>query len=273
MESFTVYTALYNLEREKIDSRSFHEYLCWLRETIKLFPDMTVFHGGELDHVTILNCKLVRKPLLELETFGYRLKVDQILKDFLPKSPDDITFRLSDYALLQFAKFELAADIAKGSEAVIWVDAGISRFVEKIDYRRFTRSINYELQHGSDYVFEVDVKNNFKLTAWAIQDAEVGSCRRVISGGSFLVRSGTLPILQQRIFEGIKDWTNKGIWDNEQVMLRRILPSISGKVILIPQVSGIPGCLPRSYSNYRFKFYRPFQNLIMRLLIRGRGLY
>jgi len=261
------------LEREKIDSRSFDDYLIWLRKTIALFPGMTVFHGGELDSLTIANCKLIRKPLSELATFDYRLKVDQILKEFSPISPNDITFKFSDYALLQFSKFELAAEIAADSEAVIWVDAGISRFVKKIDPKKFAQSINYELQSGSDYIFEVDIRNNLNLSAMAIKDAEVGSCRRVVSGGSFLIRSKSLPLLQERIFEGIGLWTNNRIWDNEQVMLRKILPSISGKVLLIPQVSGIPGCLPRSYSNYRVKLYRFFQNLMMRMLIRGKGLY
>ena len=273
MESFTVYTALYNLEREKVDSRSFKEYIVWLSETVKLFPGITVFHGGELDEIYMPHAKLVRKPLLELVTFSYSQKVDHILEEFSPISVDDITFKLSSYGLLQFAKFELAAEIAQNSEAVIWVDAGISRFVKKVDLERFSKSVNFELEDGSDYIFEADIRNNLKLGALAIRDAEVGSCRRIISGGSFLVRCKSLPRLQQLIFEGLEDWTTRGIWDNEQVMLRKILPLIPGKVVLIPQVSGIPGCLPRSYSNSKRKYFRFFQKYIMQMLIRGKDHY
>lgn len=273
VKPFSVYTALYDLQRDEIDSRSFSDYLGWLRETVELFPGITVFHGGELDQVQIANCTLIRKPLMELRTFTNKPRVEEILHDFKPISPEDITFKLPSYALLQFAKFEFAESLTESTDSVIWVDAGLSRFLKKIDYLQFARNIKSELDQGVDYIFEVDIKNNLKLSSMAIKDAEVGSCKRIVSGGSFLIRSASLPILQENIETLLKQWLDFGVWDNEQVMLRKILPTISGEIVLIPQISGNPACLPRSMSNKKCKIYKLFKKPIIDSLIRGTDLY
>ena len=269
MKEVTVYTALYDLNRESIDSRSFDIYVDWLRSTIKLFPGIVIFHDGQLDKYNLQNCILIHQPLNELQTFDFHNDVISTLQSFTPLATNDITFSLPSYALLQYAKFEFATLLENPAESVLWVDAGISRFIKSINLSDLDKSSGKLLRSGVDALFEIDVRNNFSLVDCKLEDAPIGSCRRVISGGSFWIKTAFLPTLYAAIRFEISTWLNEGKWDNEQVMLRKILPRIPGDISYVPQVSGIPGCVPRSLSNRRPKLYWMFQNAISKLLSRG----
>lgn len=269
MNSFTVYTALYNLNRASIDSRTFETYIEWLISTIDLFPGIVVFHGGELDNYSFQNCKIVKVPLQELDTFKHEKEVTSILSDFKPLAPNDITFRLPSYSLLQFAKFEFATLLNSPSESVMWVDAGISRFVNQMDSATLDSSIRGLLDHNVDALFEIDIRNNFKVNNFSLHDSTIGSCRRVVSGGAFWIRTTYIEELYDKINTEMKVWIQSSIWDNEQVMLRKILPSIPGKILFVPQILGLPGCVPRSLSHKRAKVYKYFFKMISSMLRRG----
>jgi hypothetical protein len=269
MDSVTVYTALYNLDRVSIDSRSFSSYIEWLISTIELFPGIVVFHGGELDDYNFQNCNLVKVPLQSLDTLKMEIEVTSVLSEFKPHSPNDITFRLPMYSLLQFAKFEFARLLESPNESVMWVDAGISRFVDQIDLATLNKSTRQLLEHDVDAVFEIDIRNNLKVRNFTLSDSTIGSCRRVVSGGAFWIRTSYLEELCQKINEEMEGWLQCKVWDNEQVLLRKILPFISAKIVYVPQIRGVPGCVPRSLSHKRPKVYRNFSRLIGSMLRRG----
>lgn len=269
MKKITVYSALYDLNRASVDSRLFSSYVEWLKSTIELFPGMTIFHDGALDIYDLKNCILVNKPLLELETFKSLEGVDTVLKTFNPTVPEDITFRLNSYALLQYAKFEFATLLSHDSESVMWVDAGISRFIDEVDISIITKNTQALLANYVDALFEIDVRNNLEITKLALSDSPIGSCRKVISGGSFWLSNDYVDIIYGVVKREILNWLRAGVWDNEQVMLRKILTSMPGKIIYIPQVRGVPGCVPRSTSNTKPKLYRLLAPLITLMLRRG----
>jgi hypothetical protein len=269
MEAVTVFTALYDLDRESIDSRSFEIYVKWLKATIVLFPGIVIFHGGELDQYNLENCRLINKPLSELQTFKFQKEVLVALDSFNPTAPHDITFTLPKYALLQYSKFEFATLIPNPSDSVLWVDAGISRFIREISPNQLDISARKLLDSGVDSLFEIDIRNNLNLFKFQLRDSHIGSCRRVISGGSFWIRTSFVPKLYDSIQFGISEWLDRKQWDNEQVMLRKILPGFSELIIYVPQVSGIPGCVPRSLSNRLQKFYLTINPIITKLLRRG----
>lgn len=269
MKPVTVYTALYNLNRAAVDSRTFSSYVEWLTSTTQLFPGIVIFHGGELDDYTFQNCKLVKIPLQSLKTFEFERDVISILDKFEPLAPNDITFKLPLYSLLQFAKFEFANLLETPGESVMWVDAGISRFVDRIDSATLDSSARELLEHNVDALFEIDIRNNFKVRNFALHDSAIGSCRRVLSGGAFWVRTSYLPELCNRVDAEFKVWIESNVWDNEQVMLRKVLPLISGKIIFVPQIRGVPGCVPRSLSQKKPKIYKHLSRVILSMLKRG----
>jgi hypothetical protein len=269
LKSVTVYTALYDLNRSNLDSRTFDSYISWLRATIELFPGIVVFHDGALEGADLQNCTLVKFPLENLKTFNFEPKVNSVLERFNPVAPSDITFQLPAYALLQFSKFEFAVHLDNPHRSVLWVDAGISRFIENVDMSNLHRNVETLLDEGYDALFEIDIKNNFELRTLSIKDSEVGSCRRVISGGSFWIRASYLEEIQSTIFKEMQEWLFSEIWDNEQVMLRKVLPTLPGKILLVPQVRGLPGCVPRSLSNSKKKTYKFLRRTFLRMLNRG----
>jgi hypothetical protein len=258
MEAVTVYTALYDLDRAAIDSRPFSSYVQWLKATIELFPGIIVFHDGALDSYDLQNCSLVSKPLRELGTFRLLEDVNSVLKTFKPSAPQDITFQLNSYALLQYAKFEFARLLENPKESVMWVDAGISRFVSSLDLRVLDASAKALLKDNVNALFEIDVRNNLILKNLSLSDSRIGSCRRVISGGAFWIRKSYLDAICAEIEKGMEKWLAAGVWDNEQVMLRKILPTLPSKILYVPQLRGIPGCVPRSLATKRPKLYRHF---------------
>jgi hypothetical protein len=240
-----------------------------LRATIELFPGIVVFHDGALDGADLQNCSLVKLPLKNLKTFNFEPRVNSVLERFSPVAPSDITFQLPAYALLQFSKFEFAKLLNNPHQSVLWVDAGISRFIKHIDVDNLHQNVDSLLNEGYDALFEIDIKNNFDFRALSLKDSEVGSCRRVISGGSFWIRTSYLEKIQSPIFQVMQEWLFSEIWDNEQVMLRKILPTLPGKILLVPQVRGLPGCVPRSLSNSKKKTYKILRETFLRMLNRG----
>jgi hypothetical protein len=272
MEAVTVYTALYDLDREKVDSRTFATYVDWLKATIELFPGIVVFHDGQLDSFDLQNCVLIRKHLVDLHTFKFITEVNTVLKTFKPNAPGDITFRLPSYGLLQYAKFEFASLLVEPAPSVMWVDAGISRFVKQINCSQLDKSISKLQQNDIDALFEIDIRNNFEFINFALADYSIGSCRRVISGGSFWVSAAFVDELHNAVCTEMQRWLKHGKWDNEQVMLRKILPKLKGKFLFVPQLTGVPGCVPRTLASKRPKIYRNLTSVVTFLLRRGSAI-
>ena len=140
-------------------------------------------------------------------------------------SPDDITFQLPEYGAVQFSKFELGTLAVELSNArsVLWVDAGISRFLRK---EHVANTMNKQAQElisdEIDLVLEIDLRKNINFFNFKIKQSKIGSCRRIFSGTSFWINSFYLPRLNVKISSLMLDWLDKGVWDNEQVMLRHL---------------------------------------------------
>ena len=225
------FTALFNLNREEIDGRSISDYLEWLRKTSFLFPGLIIFHDGCLDNVNLPHSRLVRKSTNQLQAFELSNKVEDVIKDFSTKSSDDITFKLPSYALMQMAKFQLALDACSisNSESVLWVDAGISRFLG-MDYvpNQISRFAERLLSASVDYYFEVDTRRNIDLWRMRFKQHSLGSSKRVIAGGSFWIKGSRVEELNDKVLECAAKWLEEGVWDNEQLVLREIIPTMQG---------------------------------------------
>ena len=134
-QSTVVYTALYDIAREKIDGRKFEDYKEWLKQTISIFPGIYIFHDGNLSEFNKLDCKLLKVKFSDLEIFSKLHSVTDILDTFKPEATSDITFKTPLYSLVQYSKFELANHLkgVANFDSVLWVDAGISRFISSVD--------------------------------------------------------------------------------------------------------------------------------------------
>jgi hypothetical protein len=251
-----VYTSLFNIGREKIDGRSIIQYQDWLHKTLDIFPDILIFHDGSCADMEIPNQNLMLLDKNNLRAFSYRKKLVDVLRIFNPAAPNDVTFRLPEYSLVQFSKFELGlmASEYKAAQSVLWVDAGISRFLnsnretENLIFLKFQKQTEKLNKFPINMVLEVDILNNISLSELRLSKSNVGSCRRVISGTSFWIKSNYLLDLNKIIFDELTSWLHLKIWDNEQVLLRKILPKLS-RIKFVPQLFGETGGVAREMLN------------------------
>jgi hypothetical protein len=255
-EDCQVYTSLFNIGRDKIDGRSIFQYQDWLRKTLDIFPDMLIFHDGSCAEMEIPNQNLKFLDKANLRAFSFQKQLVDTLKIFNPSASKDITFRLPEYSLVQFSKFELGimASEFKSAQSVLWVDAGISRFLDSHlksktqTYLKFRQQTNKLNKFPINMVLELDILNNLSLKELRLSKSDVGSCRRVISGTSFWIKSNYLLELNELIFDEIANWLNLKIWDNEQVLLRKILPKLS-RLKFVPQFFEETGGVAREMLN------------------------
>lgn len=265
------YTGLFDIGRSDIDGRNLNHYRAWLKSTIECFPNLVVYHDGSCDDLIGLDCNFQRIPKGRLKAFSYESAVKKVLKEFQPSSPNDITFRLPQYSLVQFAKFELGSKVVEdfNAESILWVDAGISRFIEKtITQDMLNESANRMLMHRIDAVFEIDLRNNFNFKSWSISKSEIGSCRRVISGTSFWMHSRILQEFNLKIHNELENWLDRKVWDNEQVLLRSLLP-LEFNIHFIPQITAKTGSVSRTFSKGGGKISHSLDSVLNNCLKRG----
>ena len=53
-----------------------------------------------------------------------------------------------------------------------------------------------------------------------------GTSKRVIAGGSFWIKGSQAEVLNNAILSCAKKWLDEEVWDNEQLMLREVIPTI-----------------------------------------------
>lgn len=244
------YTGLFDIGRSDIDGRNLEQYRTWLKSTIERFPNLIVYHDGSCDDLLGLDCHFQRVAKESLKIFRHESTVRAILEEFHPTSPNDITFKLPEYSLVQFAKFELGSKVIEDFDArsILWVDAGISRFVnEPLVQNRLNESADLMFKYGIDAAFEIDLRNNFNLKRWSISNSEIGSCRRVISGTSFWMNSRVLQDFNRQVDAELENWLSAKVWDNEQVLLRSLLPS-QFKIHFVPQITAPTGSVARVFA-------------------------
>jgi len=247
VQSNLVYTGLFDIGREQIDGRKFEEYQKWLVKTISIFPGIYVFHDGNLDDLSRLNCNLIKIKFSDLKIFSKYQLVANLLKTFMPESPSDITFKTPLYSLVQYSKFELANQLRAVTkfDSVLWVDAGISRFINSIDNNLLDSNLNKLISKGKVAAFEIDLRRNLDFKSMSIKNAKVGTCRRVISGTSFWMHDSIIDKMNDLIYAKFDEWFNLGVWDNEQVLIRILLGENDLNVEYVLQNKNMTGSVAR----------------------------
>jgi hypothetical protein len=266
-----VYTSLFDIGRDQVDNRSMANYKSWLVATIKLFPGIIVFHDGSCDGLVIKDSHLIKVKKNNLEFFKLLPSVNQIFKTFSPQSPNDVTFKLPEYSLVQYSKFDLALRTLEisGAESVLWVDAGISRFIDTIDSNLLEINAGKLLTVGFDFMFEINLRKNINFKKLKIKSPIPGSCGRVISGGAFWIRRNSAQRLADEIKDLLNTWISNFVWDNEQVALRTLfeLPNNLNSCHFVLQNHAKPGSVARKLGNAKLNTNKSIDKLIRKMLI------
>lgn len=242
-------TAFFDINRKKVDGRTTEEYSTQLRTLLDCFPSTTLITDPislaqlEIDHANIIYAEKEH-----LWPFDYRDPVKEIISGLRYRESSDITHKLPDYSLINISKLpmlKLALERLGGSTAV-WLDAGLSRFFSapQAIQQVLVQSINELATQGFEAGFEIETRGNTSMISRRIRNATPGSCRRIVSGSMFFASGAYLSELEYQAKVEMKDWIAGGLWDNDQVLLRRIIPRIEMNAFFHRQV-GKPGSLLR----------------------------
>lgn len=260
--------SLFDIDRESVDGRRISQYKAWLKKTIDLFPNVLVFHDGCLNEEEFPDTNLQRLTKDELRIFTFKARVEQLIKKGYGHS-GDITFKVPEYSLIQYAKFELLTRAIEfsGAHSALWIDAGVSRF-----FSDFSRMPSLEknsvklIDSKIDMVVEVDVWNNISIFPPGILNSEPGTCHRVFSGTSFWVNAKSCRNLHGLIDDEAEKWLRDDKWDNEQIMMRNALPISDLKILYLPQRKET-GTVARHFDSISSRKHRFFSNLIEKNLL------
>lgn len=265
MRNSKVFTLLFDIGRSSVDGRSIEKYLKWLHKSGSMFENLVVYHDGCLDSIEIQDCDIRKINKFDLIAFKQINEVRSVLTNMKPVALNDITFKLAEYSLTQYSKFELGKILIESDEleSVLWVDAGISRFVSgDLKMEIFENQARSLVDSGFDSAFEIDIRNNLRLFPPRILNSEPGTSRRVISGTSFWFSKKFINEFSNLLLWQQRDWIRKGTWDNEQVMLRNVLPNQELKVKFIPQFFSETGGVARAFINEKVERNNILSNLI-----------
>ena len=146
MKDVTIVSALFNIEREEIDGRTWEEYLKWFEITLKLKCPMVLFVSEDIREfieerrLSIPTTIIVQKDD-EIPYYYLKDRIDSIIgsKEYIERisDPDRIECQYSMYSIVQYSKFKwLEQAIAENpydSKHFFWLDAGGSRFFDGYD--------------------------------------------------------------------------------------------------------------------------------------------
>ena len=142
-----IVTALFDIKREKLgDGRKIEDYLIWLKKTLQLKCEMTIYTEEKFKDFIIQNRKndyktdIIIQDFTETPFYINNNKIKDILKsDYFKSTMKDlnrIECYLSEYNVIQYSKFGWLKDTVEknnNSDYFIWMDAGCSRFFNDFD--------------------------------------------------------------------------------------------------------------------------------------------
>lgn len=237
MKEVTIVSSLFNIEREKMDGRSWEEYLKWFEYTLALKCPMVLFITEDL-------VSLVEEKRKNIPTEIIIQKVDEIPYYYLKESLDNIINseeykdKISDpsriecqhsmYSIIQYSKFKWLKQAIEenpfNSKFFFWLDAGGSRFFDgydiTLDYPS-QNAIDALEQMGDKFLIQMNMEYyNDLVNTNILPESYLLDNRSYVLGSMF----GGTPSALNKVSEDIEDillhkMIDSGFVNNEQIAL------------------------------------------------------
>jgi Bacterial protein of unknown function (HtrL_YibB) len=239
--SFTFVTALYEIQREQHDQRSFLKYQEWFSKTLSVPLPMVIYTEEKNRHIV----ESIRKDLptrtfytsIEDAPLYYTVKdVKHILENTQFKSkihhPNGLENKCYEYIPIINSKFKWVIDAIEenyfNTDMFFWIDAGISRFMNfDMSINQFNVSLIQELHTSNKLYFQIGKKealNRIFETPNSIEDY-VGTNTNFIMAGFFGGNKSVLLEVCKRSYRLYKhEFIDKDRIDNEQTLIGFVLP-------------------------------------------------
>lgn len=226
-------TALFDIDRARTDGRSVQDYLQWLEGTIKLFPNLIVFHNLSL-HSKFINrfpfATFIEMEFSALPLHNQKEALNSICHNYLELGSNDLVYKSVAYGILVNSKLYFLAIASKQVKAKYyqWVDVGTSRFVsQRIQFSYpETAQKSYFVLDISSLLRQVLVKRSLNYQKLV----PIGTSVRVLSGLGFAIPASILEETLDQYGNFLLQVIHRGSWDTEQVLLFNLLPKIRPKL-------------------------------------------
>lgn len=227
-------TAFFDISRTEIDGRTNEEYASQIRVLLNSFPSaILVTDTDSYEKIKVHHKNVLIIERVGLWPFQFRKEVNGILSGPRYQESRDITHKLPEYSLVNISKIPILRLVLEkfGGSSAVWLDAGVSRFFSAPQEaeHKLLESLNALSSLGFEAGFEIETRGNTSLVKRRIANATPGSCRRVVSGTTFFASGGYLTKLEHHAVIEMREWLVGGVWDNDQVLLRRVVPRIKQK--------------------------------------------
>jgi hypothetical protein len=239
MKKTTIVTSLYDIGRNKIDGRTWDQYLEWFSETLKIKSPMVIFVDESLEDFVKskrggLETEIIVQPLTEIPYYHLKDKIDDIISGGgyrkIVKDPDRIECTSSLYTIVQFSKFGWVEEAAKknffNSENFLWLDAGISRF-----FSRNGVSTDLPIPSKTFLNNSIDLEGKIMIQTFIsyypdlalaekLDESYLLDNRSFVAGGIFMVSSNSIGGIKKEIDVILHEkMIDKGLINNEQIVL------------------------------------------------------
>jgi len=235
----TIVTSLYNIDRQKIDGRSWEVYLEWFRKTLEIKNPAIIFVDSETEefvkkHRDGLPTLIIVEPLSASPYYNLNSTIDDIMNspEYSNKVMDTnrIECKSSLYNIVQFSKFwwmKKASEINFfETEFFLWLDAGISRFFDQLHINTDSKYPGQFFKEsiktlGSKIYLQIFMSNYPDLSnAIDLNDSYLRDNRSFVAGGIFMADKKSISILKEKVDDVLeKKMINQKIINNEQIVL------------------------------------------------------
>lgn len=225
MKEVTIVSSLFNIEREKMDGRSWDEYLKWFELTLALKCPMILFITEDLASLVEekrknIPTEIIIQKIEQIPYYYLKENLDTIIssEEYKDKisDPNRIECQHSMYSIIQYSKFKWLNQAIEenpfNSKFFFWLDAGGSRF-----FNGYDMTLDYPSQNAVDALNQMGDKFLIQMNMEYYND---------------LVNANTLPesyLLDNRsyvlgsMFGGTANALNKVSEDVEDILLHKMI--------------------------------------------------
>jgi hypothetical protein len=223
-KTYQVVTGFFEIGREDFDGRNSQFYLNELQKLLNAYPNAFVYHNF-LDLSFQLKFPKANFNYIELSSlplFKYYSEITAAIGKIGKDSPTkDLVHRIPEYGIVINSKLYLLnkASLETQSEFMIWIDAGISRFLTEDELEQWCINLP-RLNPSVDGIFQIDIQNwlrQFKLEFPPSKWIKFNSSTRVISGGAFVLRRVMSNSFSEEFDAILMERLSRGFWDTEQM--------------------------------------------------------
>jgi hypothetical protein len=259
--SFTFVTALYEIDRERHDSRSFKNYKEWFSKTLTIPVPMVIYtEEKNKELIDIIRKNLPTKVIYtrkeDIPFYNTVEKVKYIITESEFKTkilhPNALENRCFEYIPLINSKFVwMEKSIEQNyfnTDMFFWIDAGISRFMNfDISQYNFNTNLIKDIHENNKIYFQIGKEfelNDILKNPQKIDDYIGKTVNFIMAGFWGGNKSIIYDICNKSADNYINEYLNKNRVDNEQTLIMFVLPKYKEQLILIKNTYGI------EYINY-----------------------